>query len=355
MTRVLLVGYSGHKNFGDDLLLAQAYNELKKLSQVSIWTDVIGSDSSYLKVWFPDATIIRSKKLGIEIFRNFDRVLYFGGGVFFDYKHQYPQLLFLKKLLSILKNYHLSKLYRIRFAGIGIGLGPFQSKKALFLTKFLLQSFDFIGIRDDVSNNYLIQAGLKEKAVLGYDLSFFQNDKYCAEPPSNVKQILICPRSFPHDSEKDNYHKLLIEWAKTKESQGIKVLIYGFQPGNDKEVLLNYQMGGLDTRCWNPEKEKIEDVFKLFQDQDLIISARMHGVYVAGLVNRPFIGIDVHPKVRDATTLFEYGHCLPAKFNTEELERAIIEIAPKINDRKKQRHFKDYVDFQYRMVKEWVS
>src|SRR5210317_2046628 len=97
MAKILLVGYSGHKNFGDDLLLDQAYNQLKDFSEISIWTDVLGKESDYLAVWFPDATIIRSKKLGNHIFKNFDRVLYFGGGVFFDYKKHYPAFLLLKK------------------------------------------------------------------------------------------------------------------------------------------------------------------------------------------------------------------------------------------------------------------
>ena len=87
--KILLVGYSGHANFGDDLLLFQAYEELKEQAQVSIWTNVSNEESAYLEIWFPQAVIVRSQRLDLSIFRRYNGVFYIGGGVFFDYNQPY--------------------------------------------------------------------------------------------------------------------------------------------------------------------------------------------------------------------------------------------------------------------------
>ena len=355
MAKVLLVGYSGHKNFGDDLLLKQAHSCLKDISDVSIWTDVTGKKSDYLDFWFPQATIIRSKKLGLRIFKKFDRVLYFGGGVFFDYKENYPKILFVKKTLSIVKNYYLSRLYGVHFAGIGIGLGPFNSKYSSYLTRLQLRVFDFIGVRDNVSFEFLIHFGLEKKAIKGYDLSFLQHREISTTKTEQIKKILICPRRFHHQCEKDHYHKQLIDWVLKLKESGVEILVFGFQPEHDESVLLEYQKAGLNTKVWDPERNILAMIFELFEQYDLIISSRMHGVYVAGMVNRPCIGIEVHPKVKDATELFDKSHCLPASFQIKELEETISKLGIENSKAKKLYTYKKSATSQYQMVKKWIN
>jgi polysaccharide pyruvyl transferase WcaK-like protein len=354
MNKVLLVGYSGHRNFGDDLLLSQAYTYLKGISEISIWTDIIGEESGYLDSWFPSATIIRSKTLGINTFKKVDKVLYFGGGVFFDYKKKYPKALFLKKTLSIIRNYYLSRVYGVRFAGIGIGLGPFNSTESSFLTRFQLRAFDFIGVRDQVSYNLLVDYGLKEKAIRGFDLSFFLNHNTILTSQKKVSNILICPRKFSHHSKGELYHNPLIQWALEKKQEGTNILVYGFQSNHDEEVLLKYKENGLDTMIWNPDLESVNSVLELFGNKDLIVSARMHGIYIAGIVGCRSLGINVHPKVDDATSLFENSKSLPVSFTLNEIDIALKNLILNTGDKNQLRKYRKSAQHQYEMVKTWL-
>jgi polysaccharide pyruvyl transferase WcaK-like protein len=326
MPKVLLVGYSGHRNFGDDLLLDQAYNYFKGISEIAIWTDVIGKESGYLDTWFPEATIIRNKTLGVKIFKHFDKVLYFGGGIFFDYRKNYPKTLFLRKTLSILKNFYLARMMGVRFAAIGIGLGPFFSNYSKFLNRLQLGVFDLIHVRDMISFNILEKYGMGEKISRGYDLSFLRYQFKNLVHTKDTKNILICPRKFNHSPVGDTYHNTLVKWAIKKKSQGFNVLVYGFQSYQDEKILDPYHESGLKTKIWNPESESLNEVLALFSSQDLIVSSRMHGIYIAGLVGRSSIGINVHPKVKDASFLFNRSKCLPIDFTLTQLDSAFSEL-----------------------------
>ena len=91
-----------------------------------------------------------------------------------------------------------------------------------------------------------------------------------------------------------------------------------------------------------------------FARQDLVISARMHGVYVAGMVGTPCVGINVHPKVKDATNILQKAVCLEPAFTGEQLSDAIAQLAHTQieNDLSV---FTESAKMDYTRVKNWVK
>ena len=224
MKKILLVGYSGQGNFGDDLLLFQAYEYFRTQAKLAIWSSNLSSYSAYLKQWFPEAEIIKTKRLNITIFRDFDGVVYFGGGVFFDYMSKYPHAKYLKKRLGNFINYNISKVFKTRFVGIGIGLGPFRSENAIKINKNLLKNFDFVTVRDDESYNIAKSYRIPTEIYKGFDLSFLSHNR-CDTPPQKtnskaIKSILLCPRVFPHGSDGDIYHSKILAWSVAQQNKG---------------------------------------------------------------------------------------------------------------------------------------
>jgi len=328
MVKVLLVGYSGHQNFGDDLLLQLAYQHFIDLCEVTIWTNVLGPQADYLESWFPKAVIIRSNNLGLQIFKQYDKVLYFGGGVFFDYTQPYALSKYLRKSLAVFKHYGIARWYGTQFGGIGTGLGPFLSKRAEMINRRRLANFQLLGLRDQFSYDLATAYKLNTRLFYGCDLSFAIGTAfYKPEAQVEPNSILICPRKFPHGKDGDNYHNRLVDWAVNQQMEGKKVTIFGFQAQHDEPILEVYAIKGLKTEIWNPSAMKIEDVFNLFTQHEFVVSARMHGIYVAGLTGRASIGINVHPKVKDATSLFNNSSFLEVDFTIEDLENKIKSLS----------------------------
>ena len=83
--RLLLLGYCGKRNFGDDLLLKQAYDYFQGIAEIHIHTTEINQNSDYLYTWFPKGNIFKNHRLNHKYLKNFTHILQFGGGVFFDY------------------------------------------------------------------------------------------------------------------------------------------------------------------------------------------------------------------------------------------------------------------------------
>lgn len=342
--KLLLVGYSGHKNFGDDLLLFQAYEIFKNEFSLSIWTNVVNYESNYLDKWFDEAFIERKSKLDFYTLSKYDLVVYFGGGIFFDYKRKYSFPYYIRKILSTIKNVYLARLYKTKFVAIGIGLGPFLTKRALKVTRNFLRNFDLLAVRDH--NSFKLTQGIikPEKIFKGYDLSFFHKKyfEFNSNPNEPIENsILICPRKFPHGEKGDIYHDRLIKWALNQQKKGKKIVVFGFQSNHDESILEEYKSANLETKIWLPNEMKIIDVFLLFSKFQIVISARMHGIYVAGMVGRPSIGINVHPKVADATKMFNNSTKLSKKFTCIELSLVCADL---LKNKKLSTDLSKYVD-----------
>src|SRR5690606_29552176 len=117
----------GHENFGDDLLFDIAASLVPPIKNADIFIVVVGNlDPSYLKQYIPNLQIIRFKKrIPLYFYWQFNKIFYIGGGVFFDYRKKLPFFSFLKNYALGFIRYRIARLFGAKFAGIGIGIGPY--------------------------------------------------------------------------------------------------------------------------------------------------------------------------------------------------------------------------------------
>jgi polysaccharide pyruvyl transferase WcaK-like protein len=67
---------------------------------------------------------------------------------------------------------------------------------------------------------------------------------------------------------------------------------------------INYYLRKVDYITWEPNQYSIQEFLELFNRSKLIISSRMHAIYIAGITKTPFIAIELHPKLRYSSSLF---------------------------------------------------
>lgn len=310
--KILLLGYAGYRNYGDDLLLKQAYDKLYEHVNLTIHTSNVSKYSDYLHEWFSKAEIVKSKNLSPKFIKTFDKVLYFGGGVFFDYR-EYTLFQYWRKRLSIIKNFLLPNRLGVPFGGIGIGIGPFSTQRGHKITTSLLGCFDILYVRDEKSLKFAKKVKSIKELNLINDLSLAHYEEY-RNQSKNIDTIddliTICARHYPHGKKQNSYIQSLLNLCIKLQKAGKKIRVIGFQANHDENIISQFENLGMDTIFWNPDKMNLEDIVKLFAESEGVITARMHGTFIAGITQTPTISIGVHPKLIYASSLFEKSICV---------------------------------------------
>ena len=98
----------------------------------------------------------------------------------------------------------------------------------------------------------------------------------------------------------------------------------------------------------------INDVFCLFKSKSIVISSRMHGIYIAGMCGVPCIGINVHPKVKDATCLFNRATSIEPTFQIEEVDAAISKVWNEEKRSAISNYHKSAIR-DYKLVSKWIE
>ncbi len=303
--KVLLFGYIGKKNFGDDLLFQIAINRFKKIGNVELSIAIVESniDPSYLKQYYKDLKIlVYPKKLPLFLNKNFDVVFYIGGGVFFDYREKVSLVDYVKGYISTILRFRLAKVTGTKYMGIGLGIGPYTNHRAKTIHSQILSSFNFLGVRDSKSfeSAILLNKG-SGKVVKTNDLSI--GIKLAVNAKKDSKEVIICSRAYKHKKEYEKHIDELLIFSEFLFTEGYFPHWVFLQEENEC-IYEKVRKGNNKLTVWNPNIQSINDFISIFNDVYCVVSSRMHSVYIAGLLKTPFIGIEIHQKVRFASELF---------------------------------------------------
>ena len=184
--KVLLVGYYGKGNFGDDVLLKVTHGIVRKWrpdAEISILCDHYKED--YLPALIGEK--VRIIQPGNR--ECFDLIVHGGGGTFFDFEQGSFFDLCINRLIRLLgfKNYvlldrfvrdkcgkqRLSAKKRLGWGG-GVGTYTSSSKKLRHHIPTLLD-FDVLAVRDSTSLRNLERFYLSGHTLLGSDLAFMKD------------------------------------------------------------------------------------------------------------------------------------------------------------------------------------
>jgi polysaccharide pyruvyl transferase CsaB len=299
--KVLVSGYYGFANTGDEAICLAITTELKRLGHD---VTILSSNPAQTSSHFAVRAVRRMHPLDLigAIF-NADIVLSGGGGLLQD-KTSSRTLTYYLAIITF------AKLLGKRVAVFNQSIGPLSPNGEPRVASVLKGVTNIV--RDTQSKALLERLGLT--ARLGGDPALLLEAPSGATRDENL--VVIAPREGQTEAT-----RRLVKVAQTLSSQGKRILALGFQPGwDDAELEAFKTVNGVQLESTADPNRALE----IIASAGAVIGVRLHAVILAAATRTPFYGVSYDPKVqgfcRDAGALE-----VSTDFDEETLTRAVLE------------------------------
>lgn len=313
--RVLLVGYYGKGNFGDDVLLLASHTILRTAipdAQISILID--GDAGGYVPAMLGgDVTILPPGRHG-----HFDLIIHGGGGVFFDFTQhgmwgRYMEL----ALRAIGYRWYLALEHALRIAfdrtrtsaskrlGFGIGVGTYSTGSPRFRAALpILADFTALWVRDahSVTNLQRFETIMRGEVIRGSDLAFLT--RYWLKTPA-VKSPSPRPRlgMILRDwaQEKGGVPREALSATLARLAQEYEISGIVLDQHADPETMRLFAPYTLHV--WRPESMTIDGFMRILATQDVLLTSRAHGAICGACVGVPSVIIGIEEKLETVAAM----------------------------------------------------
>ena len=289
--RVLICGYYGEHNLGDDALLAVLLNELE-----GPWTPVITArDQQAVASMRPGIETVnrRSLRSVLQALKEVD-VLVLGGGSLLQDSTSTRSLIY-----YILLIWRAKLLQKPVFLW-GQGLGPLKRRLSRVLVRSTLRVISSATWRDSGSMNQSIQWKLEIPMTVGPDPVW----GHPAPEWKSGSTLILCWRPTPLLSNL-GWQRLINALYEFSEMHDFKVIWLAFHDHQDIKLLddLEQQLivpQKLLDRSTTLAAESITKVQNLFRESRMVIAMRLHALILASIGGVPTSALSYDPKVTAA-------------------------------------------------------
>jgi len=289
--RLLICGYYGEHNLGDDALLAVLLNELE-----GPWTPVITArDQQAVASMSPGIETVnrRSLRSVLQALKEVD-VLVLGGGSLLQDSTSTRSLIY-----YILLIWRAKLLQKPVFLW-GQGLGPLKRRLSRVLVRSTLRVISSATWRDSGSMNQSIQWKLEIPMTVGPDPVW----GHPAPEWKSGSSLILCWRPTPLLTNL-GWQRLINALYEFSEMHDFKVIWLAFHDHQDIKLLddLEQQLivpQKLLDRSTTIAAESITKVQNLFSESRMVIAMRLHALILASIGGVPTSALSYDPKVTAA-------------------------------------------------------
>lgn len=340
---VLLQGYYGRGNFGDDVLLKVTHALVKRAWPDSVvFTRCAGSAHGYVPAMLGDASVT---VLPYSRGRHFDVIVHGGGGTFFDFAKGSPLDALLNRFVLCGGGaaYRRMEMWARSLAarppdtatvriGWGIGVGTFTLSSRLLRHRVpTLLDFDGLMVRDAASLRNLDALGISVPAEHGTDIAFL-DELWAPALPSD--------RTGAPDRQRRRVGIVLRDWRDAgapSHARSIVDAAHGLAQQYDVTFLLLDATADVDTAAltqgwpvvvWDPHASSFGEFSSALGSHDVLITSRAHGAICGAVLGVPSVLIDIEPKLRTVHDMLPRStRLVPAQPTSAELLEALHELS----------------------------
>lgn len=300
MIKLLIAGYHGYGNCGDEAtLLAMIGNIRAMASDVEI--TAISYNPELTKTEYNIESVQRFN--AFELLRAIIKsdIILSGGGTLIQNGTSTRSLMY---YLSIIK---IAKLFKKKVMLYANGIGPVTGSFNRFLVKLVVNSVDLITLREEYSKNDLVEIGVtKPHMFVTADAAFTiksidDNEArrlMIAEGIPMDKEIIgVSVRNWNKAKDGEKYIKELAKALDNLSREDKTVLLIPMQLPKDLDISKRL-IGEMNEKAYILNKEyNPAQIVGIIGQVQLIFSMRLHTLLFAAVKRVPMIGIIYDPKV----------------------------------------------------------
>lgn len=290
--RVLISGYYGFDNMGDEAILKSIIAALRKVNP-DIQITVLSNNVEHTKSTYNVDAINRWNiaKIYIELLKS-DGLISGGGSLLQDVTSQRP-IIYYTAIIG------LAKMANRPVFVYAQGVGPINNNKSKKIAKKYLNKVDYISLRDEESIALVKSIGVVKNIHLVPDpVIGFCIDNYESELCNKYKEksyITISVRDW--DKATFDYKRKIASCCDEIVKRGTKVVFIPMH--SDKDAITSQQV--IDIMEEKAEifsyNTSIEEKILCINNSKLMIGMRLHALIFAAITNTPMIGISYDPKI----------------------------------------------------------
>lgn len=359
MNKILICGYYGFKNLGDEALL-KVMNDTILAIDPQADVEALTYDINYTTTFLGIKGFSRESVFSmVKKIKSVDVVLFGGGSLIQDATSS-------KSLLYYLGMMYLSKVLGKKVGIVGNGYGPVTKPFNKWLVKRVLNKLDGITIRDQEEFNELRSLGVSNNMKLASDLALM------LQPDAQEGKKVL--EQFHRDSDKamvgislrpwnltDEFYEAIVTLAKDVHARGYDIVFIPMQQNIDVDVCnkvrkeLSFETYMID---YDIRPEVMAGVISHF---DHLIGMRLHALIFGAIQDIPLVGIEYNPKIR--TFIEDCGQVLMGEVSRLSSENVLAsyDAFNQSKEHYKQQvkaykvRKKDYINVNYKLIDEMIK
>ena len=344
-TGVLLSGYFGCGNLGDDLLLSATIAQLRLLMPRAQFLvrdagyvarlPALGSDVEFtgIDAILADRSRTRPDRLLrfvtalTRLLRRCNWFIFAGGTVFHEANGS-------RSLMVQWFICRLARLVGVRIAALGVGVSSLHSRRGRWLVRDIVAMSDLFLVRDEAARRQCGSDAVRvtQDLVFGWEeLIRVRQAKPLRSDGSRTIALTICPAAF-HGDAVERAVAAFAGAIRVWQLAGHRVVFLIFHTSPDvagdeamfEQIEEKFGRGAqVETRLLTAVPEALALAYR---DIDTICGMRFHGFVLAAMFGVPFVGVAHDSKISEICRCFDMT-CLDAgTFDGEALARAATSI-----------------------------
>lgn len=299
MSDIIISGYHGFANSGDEALLFAILDTLRK-KKPSLKFTVLSKKPEETAEIYSVNSVSRYNFFKIKKEMANSKMLLFGGGSLLQDVTSSKSLLY---YLAIIRLAQKCKIKTMLYAN---GIGPIIKKRNRFLSAKVLNNVDFITLRDDKSDEELKSLGVTKPEIIitadpafTLDADITRSGKFftdIAGVPRNTSLCAVSIRAWKNASS-DFTQKLAKLCDYMVQKHNLFPLFVPMQYPQDTEIS-KLVMSKMTCKSYIISRElSVPETFSVLSETEILIGMRLHSLIYATTLAIPAMALCYDPKI----------------------------------------------------------
>ncbi|MBN2795960.1 MAG: polysaccharide pyruvyl transferase CsaB [Clostridia bacterium] len=297
MSKILISGYYGFGNIGDEAILKtmiDALNQLEHPLSLTVLSNTPEETISHFKI-----NAVNRSKIGpvVKAIRNCD-VLISGGGSLLQESTGKLSIFY------YLFIYFVAMAYKKKIIVFSQGIGPVYRNISKRLIAYVFNKVHSISVRDRQSKEELVAYGVKaDKIIVTADpvMAFEQQtlkpehfilSNYNHYDP-NLKTIGFALKN----NKSQDASKAFVEIIRKLKETPCNIVLVPFHFKEDQALIEEIVSELQEEVIAVKNRLSVDEMLNVIQSMDVLVGVRLHALIFAAVVNTPMVGISYDPKI----------------------------------------------------------